>query len=384
MYFAFMVASCSATPNAFTKVLCCSCLQAGFSSVTKGVVPWGLNLMFSFFNEGIHCFPDLLAAWKARRFQVADNLGVPDSHSSHTRYQSVKIKTNSMSQLSDDLPSLSLRQTVCVSVSKSAPPLDFQVRRSKYCRCTSSTTALTCTPTFVRQWGGATFRTDAGFLQHRQSIHHRTKFWVSCLINSFLQTIHHWVHLRIHACAEAISSAIQKSSNIHTILLRSRTRMFVGRPPTHHHTSSCHVLLTETFNWIVRKQTYVLSQALENNRSTRIWPLRPSNYHCWVTATRASLPQNSVTLLEEAKTKLASWSVNLITFHRHRSTQLGDKQQSILLLWQRKKQNSVGFLGQEWAWVNDFVARAFPLVLCTFAKEILCRSFSRRCKCCHQ
>ena len=48
MYFALIVASCSATPNAFPNVLYFSCLQAGFSSVTKGVVPWGPNLMFSF------------------------------------------------------------------------------------------------------------------------------------------------------------------------------------------------------------------------------------------------------------------------------------------------------------------------------------------------
>ena len=75
-------------------------------------------------DEGIRCFPDLLAASKTRRFQVAKKLGVPDSHSSHTRYQRVKIRTNPLSQLSDDFSGLSLRHAMCVSVSKSTPPLD--------------------------------------------------------------------------------------------------------------------------------------------------------------------------------------------------------------------------------------------------------------------
>ena len=72
------------------------------------------------------------------------------SHSSHTRYQSVKIKATSLSQLCDDLHRLSLRQSMCVSVSKSALPLDFQVK-SKYSRCTTSSTDLTCRTTNVRQ-----------------------------------------------------------------------------------------------------------------------------------------------------------------------------------------------------------------------------------------
>ena len=55
-------------------------------------------------NEGIHCFFDLLA--KTRRFQVACDLGVLDSHSSHTRFQRVKIRTNPLSQLGDDFSSL--------------------------------------------------------------------------------------------------------------------------------------------------------------------------------------------------------------------------------------------------------------------------------------
>ena len=102
-------------------------------------------------NEGIHCFPDMLAALKTRRFQVAHNVGVPDSHSSHTRYQRVKIRTNPLSQLGDDFSCLSLRQAMCVSVSKSTPPLDFQVRRSKYCRYNTSSAALSRRTTIVRQ-----------------------------------------------------------------------------------------------------------------------------------------------------------------------------------------------------------------------------------------
>ena len=53
-----------------------------------------------------------------------------------------RIRTNSLSQLSDDLTGLSLSQSMCVSVSKSAPLLDFQVRRSKHCRSNASGTAL--------------------------------------------------------------------------------------------------------------------------------------------------------------------------------------------------------------------------------------------------
>ena len=72
--------------------------------------------MFSF---SINAFIASLICLHLERlcFQVAYNFDVPDSRSSHTRYQRVKNWTNSLPQLSDDLSGLSLSQSMCVSVS---------------------------------------------------------------------------------------------------------------------------------------------------------------------------------------------------------------------------------------------------------------------------
>ena len=72
---------------------------------------------------------------------------------------------------------------------------------------------------------------------------------------------------------------------------------------------------------------------------------RPSSCHCCVTATRVPLPQSSVPLSKQEKTKLSSWSVALITSKKSKQT---TRRQTTInsITVQKQKQNSAGFLGQ--------------------------------------
>ena len=139
---------------------------------------------------------------------------------------------------------------------------------------------------------------------------------------------------------------IGMSNYIHTILLRSRARMFVGRPPGRRHTSICHVLLTEVFNWIVRRQTHVLCKALENSRSIRIWLLSvrlavTAEWQKLVIHFRRSLYHCRKRRRRNWRRDQSPWSLPQTPFN---TTQRQTTIKSTTV--QRQKQKSEGFLGQ--------------------------------------
>ena len=83
--------------------------------------------MFSFSIKALVASLICLQLERLGFFKWTYVLRVPDSHGSHTCYQRVQMRSNSLSQLGDEVLCLGLCQTMRVSIPKSAPPLNFQI-----------------------------------------------------------------------------------------------------------------------------------------------------------------------------------------------------------------------------------------------------------------
>ena len=81
----------------------------------KGSCPLRPQFDVFLLNECIIASPICLQLERLGVFKVAYNFDVCNSQSSHTRYQRVKLRSSSLSQLSGDLSGLSLSQSMCLS-----------------------------------------------------------------------------------------------------------------------------------------------------------------------------------------------------------------------------------------------------------------------------